>query len=209
MTTKVDQKKIVGYWYCAALVCSLLPFVVGVLIFFSWLASRQSELFLFGYFTILGGIILFPCGLAATFIFARKSRKYGQMNKTKVWAAILLLLLNFPIALVMARHVNYLYGEYHIVITNQSVSAIDRGILKDPSGSECLVPRIAPGSSYVVSCLFEGEGRVSYELNVNGQVLTDILLGYITSGIGGDAAHLTLKSDYSVIVKEERQEFRK
>ncbi len=139
-----------------------------------------------GSTTILWGLALFLIGFVSLAVYVRKAR-ITQIEKwrLKAFVAGSILLANFPVAATYIIVAIYLNGTYTIIVNNVSATAIDQLTLLDPVQSRYEFGPVAVNEQREEKFLFSGEGPVMYELSFDNYVRSDVLIGYISFGLGG------------------------
>jgi hypothetical protein len=87
----------------AATVCGAAPLAFGCLIFLIWVPSRSAALELGGLVNIFFGLCCVAIGsilLLAHLLSIRGPRRFSRFFKSS-WLALLLLFINFPVAIVI------------------------------------------------------------------------------------------------------------
>lgn len=188
-------------WHRIAFICGLLPFLAGTTIFAVWLLTRLDWLILAGYFTIIIGLLLFVGGLVSIFVATRKAKQQATPYKRKNLLILVVLLLNFPVAMGMASYALHLMTIYDVLIINELEKPIDQIVFTDPVGKNYPIYDVPPHSQTHHEFNFDGEGSVNYQIKSTTIEQSGILIGYITSSLGG---HVTVKisSDGTISVNE-------
>jgi hypothetical protein len=193
-------------WLKIARLCALFPLFTGVFIFGLWLLTYWDWLMLAGWFTVLGGLLLFLAGSIALLLYVRQSKKTQTPYARNTWKTGGLLLANFPVALAIMGYVGYLMFGYWITVANHSPQPVEV-TLTDPlfvPGPETLpFGTVAAGASETKRFQFKGEGSVKYIVRfADGHEQSDVLIGYVTGGSGGKAT-LTVEQDGTITAKED------
>ncbi len=172
--------------YRISLICGLVPLLTGTVVFIAWWVTRDSGLMAVGSTTILWGLALFLIGFVSLAVYVRKAR-ITQIEKwrLKAFVAGSILLANFPVAATYIIVAIYLNGTYTIIVNNVSATAIDQLTLLDPVQSRYEFGPVAVNEQREEKFLFSGEGPVMYELSFDNYVRSDVLIGYISFGLGG------------------------
>jgi hypothetical protein len=133
--------------YRVALLCALLPLSVGTLIFLTYLATESNALTAAGFFTLIGGVILFIVGAGCLLgygILEFRSRAMPRRQLAKrVAIAAVLLGIGFPVAWVYAAIGLEIESWYRITVVNASATPIDSFVLTAP-GVTLKMGSIAP-----------------------------------------------------------------
>jgi hypothetical protein len=77
-------------------ICGLVPLTVGTAVFAGFLVTQDSWLALPGYFTMVGGLVLFAVGVVLAVVSARHRGDWKRF-----FAALGIMLVNFPAAAAM------------------------------------------------------------------------------------------------------------
>jgi hypothetical protein len=189
-----------NHWFRVALLCALIPLVVGVAVFVGWVWTRALWLMISGYYVIVVGIVLFLAGLIALWNGVR-SAKQAQIRYGRPAAVTLALLIaNFPIAFVLSAYAFNLMTSNDIVFVNNSAEAARDIVLTDPSGAQYQVPNIAAHETRRKAIHFHGDGAVTYRMTIGTADMTGTLLGYTTDGVGS-RVHVEIAADRTIDVK--------
>ena len=180
-------------WHRVALTYGLLPLIVGIAVFSVWLLTRWDWLMFAGLYTIGIGLILFVGGLISLLIASRRARQQGIPYKQKNLLILGVLLINFPVALAMMFYAHHLMTIYDVLIINELGTPLNQIILTDPAGEHYAINDVAAHSQTHHEFHFGGEGSVSYEIKSAPIEQSGVLVGYITSGLGGQ---VTMRIDY-------------
>ena len=189
-------------WWRAALLCGLLPLVVGVAIFVAWYATRAPWLVDAGLFNIGAGLLVVCVGLLCLMAYvlrARASRTPGWKGRAAV--AVLVVLANFPAAAALVVLADHIASSYVVVVENRSSWAItDLVFLSD--GHTYAFGTVPTRSNREDAFRFPGERELRYSLSLNGQPRSDILDGYVAGW--GNKATLHISESGNVAVRHER-----
>jgi len=156
--------------------CALLPLFFGTLVFLGWYVTQQSIFWLFGIYTIIIGSILVLLGFVTLIIQAFRYQKSFWKQRL----AIIMLLLNFPVAILYMFLVVVVETRIELEIINQSQRTLDSIVIQDPVAKITLAP-IAPGQSVKTYFCPEGEGLLEIFVSSDTQKTEAIISGYITT----------------------------
>lgn len=193
-------------WYRYSLVCGLIPLLLGTATFFWWFITDLHDLFLVGYFVILGGIVLFLAGMVCVLVYVLKARRAQSRYKRAAVASVTVLLLNFFVCAGYILIAVRMTTTYIVIVTNDYREPIRDLVLKDPADGIYGISTVQPGAIAKACFRFKGEGAVTYAMTSRGSAQTGQLVGYVTSGYGG-TAKLSLSQDG--LVQTEDQSFRR
>jgi hypothetical protein len=169
-----------------AIYCALLPLVTGILIFAAWILSGWQWLMLAGLYTIVGGIVCFFVGCIVLNVHVvRAFRRAPQSRRSTKRAGTLvgiLLLSNFPIAILCAWTALSIDGAYLVTVVNTSGSPLDSFVLSGPGLSVELGP-LAPGDRARHLCRLNGDGGIDFSATLRGNAaFTGTVDGYVFGG---------------------------
>ncbi|HLP13779.1 MAG TPA: hypothetical protein VK177_17730 [Flavobacteriales bacterium] len=162
----------------AAGIIALVSFLGGTIIF-GWLYfSMNSEALFFGYIYVAFTVVL-NLGLLVVMLV----RSLGdEENKSKLQKRGLLILVNIPIMFIYLGLTVMLLNRLRITITNSTPKEITQ--VKLHGCEDLSVENIKPGDSKNVWVYIPGDCSVEIEYNINGQVKTDMVAGYVTQSMG-------------------------
>lgn len=181
--------------YKIAIVCGLLPLLVGTTTFVAWLATDIGELVVFGLFVFFVGLGVFLVGVIALRRFVTRAKKEGVAHVRYTAIAAAILLLNFPAAFAYMAIADSMETSFFVTIENEFSEPIRDLVFINSPGDNFPIADIDPGSKY--SHCFDflgdgGDGDVKFSMTVNDSTRTGFLLGYITPNMGVRAKmHLT------------------
>jgi hypothetical protein len=168
--------------------CGLLPIITGTLVFIAWWITRDPALGAVGVATIVWGLALFFVGCVSLVIYIRKAQIARFENwRFKALVAGLILIANFPLAAGYIAVAIYLDSVHTVSVENLSANTIDRVTFIDPRNSRYEFGSVAVDEHREEQFHFGGEGTVTYEVSSDGVVQSNVLIGYISAGMGGCA----------------------
>ncbi len=191
----------VTLWYRTAIVCGLVPMLLGTAIFAAWLFTDFNALGILGILFIYGGLALFAAGIVSLLIFVSRARKDGIAYRKPAILALAVLVVNFPLCAAYIS-IAFLMESAHVVtVVNRTGMPIETLALTDPVGRRFRVGTVGPGQVRRACLGFSGEGAVQFSLSVDGETRTGTLIGYLSDPLGSDAT-LHLSEDLSVQTRE-------
>lgn len=141
-----------------------------------------------GIITIYSGLALFVVGLISLILYMLKARAAGvEKWGRRAAAAGAILVSNFPAAVLFMSAAIYIMSTYTVIVENGSTYTLDRVALFDPAGSLHDFGSVAARERRERDFHFGGEGRVTYEISINGVKQSGILFGYISGSTAGRA----------------------
>ena len=174
--------------YRLSLICGVLPLVVGLTIFFLWLATGWSWLEKAGLYALLGGLVLFVMGIIALLIWFFKTNQPGLPRRPGVIVSAGVLLANFPVAAAIIWGVLVIQSTYYLTIKNNSTALLSE-VHFYGQGYDLHIGTILPNEKRKLKLHPEVSGESS--LNLKGKcgnnVFTNMVEGYFESGYGGKA----------------------
>jgi hypothetical protein len=185
-----------------ALACGGVPLVTGVLVLLAWLVTGQVWLVIAGLLTIVVGCVLVAVGSIAAAIHAVRNLRAGHLPRRRVLRdaglIVVLLLSNFPAALVcagIARRVDLLYV---VTVVNASGVTLDSFVISGPGVIADLGP-VGPGARASHACRFADDGELTFAASQPGSSFSGTIDGYVYSISGGDEV-VTVAGPGAVIV---------
>jgi len=150
-----------------------------------------------GIYDIIGGLVLFICGLGLLFVYGQKERKLRNGYPIKrVLIALGILLFNFPAAGLALYSAENIISTSTVTVINKSAFEVTDMVLRERDISYRF-PRIMSGQEVTEYFHFKYEGSVDYKLSLNGSVKEGIMLGYVTGGMG-ESATMVITSDGAI-----------
>ncbi|HEX5138280.1 MAG TPA: hypothetical protein VFY93_14995 [Planctomycetota bacterium] len=186
--------------YRAAIVCGLLPLVVGTSIFLLWVVTRWEWLMGAGLFALFFGLALFAVGVLALARYCWVALRMPEPPPRpwlKAALAAILLLSNFPAAGTIIWKVDDLCSRYTVVVRNGTGAAIE-DVRVSGGGCEAVFGAIAPGDEVRRSFLIQCDGTL--EIRAQGLARQPIS-GYVTNGLGGHTT-VTVHPDGTVTAED-------
>lgn len=188
-------------WYWIAQACGILPLITGTGIFTAWVLLHHDWLLYAGVLAVPGLLLLILLGFFAIGVFIRRARNGKQPYIGRSLLATLIILLNFPAGVGFAYLALEIKTTYVVTIENSSRQEINAIMIIDPSGKEFLAPALLPQEQAQHNLHFDGEGQVKFQYQFANTIKSDILFGYITSNMGGQA-HVIIDSSGGATVTE-------
>ena len=193
------MKKNIDIYYKAAINLGRVPIIIGTIIFLLWLITHEFLLNLAGAITIFLGFFSVCLGLISLSIYIYKSKVNSIKNsKAKIFKAIAILLINFPLALSFIMISSYIDSTFTIIIDNQSNRTIKNIHVSEFNHVNDL-PNVLAHTKVNHDLHFQSEGEINYSLSIDDIKHTGILFGYITSGVHGEA-QITINNFIQVTV---------
>ena len=141
-----------------------------------------------GLVVIFAGIAMFGLGLVALCAYFFKGRKAGLETRKLVESCILTLMLlfsNFPVALACTWVANHEMSAYHLTFKNDSSEPVEDILVTWPGGSHPVAVPLHSLESVQFKIRVTGEGAIEYTSMQGGESCEGVLVGYVTSGLGG------------------------
>jgi len=155
-----------------------------------------------GLINIVAGLVMFLAGVI--FLSMRSTRvMFGDAAVRRKFLAIrklawVLLIANFPAAMLITRSVIIVMTRYTVTVANESSSLIESFIVSGP-GIEVELAPVPTNGTVTKHLRFSGDGSLDFEIRV-GQMKTNGLIdGYVTPNLGG-ANTVRFKADKSIEV---------
>ena len=183
--------------------CALLPMSVGTGAFVGWLATNSDFFAATGFFTILGGCLLFLVGCA---LVIGHAWRLWQMRDTTTRRQVLLaslggllLISNFPLCGLYLS----LVDRTTVQVMNASSQPVTGVLLKTGTGESWPFGTIPPGAQVTRRLLpLSGKGGWTVTATQNGKLLSQ--LSDVGDDdfpvIGGGTAKVTINPDGTVDV---------
>lgn len=173
-----------------ALLCGLLPLLVGVSLFVLWLITRWDWLMVGGFLTLYGGLASFLIGAIALTRYCWAACRSANPPRRKWIPAALacaaLLLSNFPTAGGIIAGVIAIKTCYSVIVHNASQHAL-RDVRVCGGGCDADLGTIPPGGLARRSFWIQRDGELEF-LAVSGSTTRHMIIdGYVTNGMGGRA----------------------
>ena len=174
--------------YRFSLVCGALPLVVGLVIFFLWLATGWRWLELAGFYTLFGGLLFFVAGVIALLIWSVGTNQSGLPRRHGTIVSAGVLLANFPVAAGIVWSVIAIESTYHLTIKNNSTVSLS-AVHFFGQGYDLNIGKIPPGEKLKLKLhpAVTGESSLVLYGNCGNNSFTNIVEGYYEAGYGGKA----------------------
>ena len=171
-----------------AILSGATPLLTGVLIYGSWRLTQAEWLMSAGLINIVAGLAMFLAGVIC--LSMRSTRVVvGDVATRRRFSAIrklawVMLIANFPAALLIVHSVIVIKTRYTVTVVNESKTPIDSFMVIGPSVRVELAPIPANGK-VTKHFRFSGEGSLEFETRVGQMKTNDLIDGYVTSNLGG------------------------
>ena len=177
-------------WLRFAVACGALPLLIGVAALFVFLGSEVEPGAMKGWvqagvWILLGGLVLFCAGLVSLGIYLLKGRQGGIPGNELAQNAIMtfiLLLANFPAAVVCLGVAGDSFNRVKIYLVNESTEVIEGLNITWPGGEE-RVGDLKPRASAEISFVVSGDGEVKFTARHGGDPCEGDLIGYVTTNM--------------------------
>jgi hypothetical protein len=187
--------------YKFSLACGAIPLVLGLIIFITWLELRWKWLEMAGLFTLFVGILLFVCGSVALASFLVKELK-SATPRQHIWRSMIfpsaLLLINFPVAGAIIHTVIDVETSYYLTIQNHADASLS-DIHIFGGGCNLKLRSVPPKTKSITKIYFSKDDSLTLEAKLGSASITNIVEGYVTSGLGG-VAIVSVEADGQVTV---------
>jgi hypothetical protein len=151
--------------YRVSVICGAIPLIVGGTVFLLFWLTRSSLFATLGFFTVLGGVLLFGVGAISLAVFSFQVWRAGRdsFRRWRGWIGLALVLLcsNFPAAVACIEVGTDLMSTIYITVQNSGTTTIDSFEITWPGGVQEVGP-IAPGASASTSFVDRIEGDVNF-----------------------------------------------
>lgn len=177
--------------------------MIGITIFFFWVAFRSDWLVLAGMINIYAGLVLFLIGVISLTVYFNKTRNIDSQNHIRnSFISLAILLSNFPVAALIIGEVNRIESTSVVIIENRSNIAISNFTLtEDSHNTKYKLKAIAPNQTGKIEFSAYSDCSVSYSFELNGKLFKGVAFGYLTNGMGGQST-IIVTEDNNVFVNE-------
>ena len=176
------------FGYPIALICALLPMLIGTGAFVGWYLAGDEAFMFLGLFTIFGGVILFLCGLICLILYSVGETAHQTMTRRRfagrITLSAFLLLFNFPLAAFYMGFVDSI--AIVVEVRNQGSKPMRAAQLVAPH--EVIVPigDVAPGQAVRGRIGATGDGELALQwTDATGAPRQVSISGYVTNGDSG------------------------
>lgn len=171
-----------------ALLCGLLPLLVGLSLFVLWIITRWDWLVVGGFVTLYGGLVSVLIGAIALARYCWAAARIADPPRRN-WvpsalACAALLLSNFPAAGGMIAAVIAIETRYSVVVHNASKQAISN-VRVYGGGCEAKFGTIPPGGLARRSLWIQHDGELEFAAVGSSTTHCMTIDGYVTNGMGG------------------------
>jgi len=190
-----------AYW--VALLCGVIPLVVGASIFMLWLITRWDGLMTAGIYTLYGGVAVFSVGILALARYYWLAVRTPSIPRRQLWRSTLacvgLLALNFPVAGGIIAAVITIETRYTVVVYNASPRPLE-SVRIFGGGSDESLGSIPLGGTARQSFWIQHDGELKFHALSGTTTHTKTINGYVTNGMGGHTT-VTVHSDDTISVR--------
>lgn len=188
----------------SAILCGALPLLFGILIYAFWRMTRSDWLMTAGMINIAFGLVMSLGGAACLSMRSANGSSDDAVVRRKISMvrklAWMLLIANFPAALLIIASVIDVKSRYEITVTNGSSNRIESFTVSGPGVSVEFAP-IPVGGSITKRLRFSADGSLDFQTRA-GQVRTNgVIDGYVTPNLGA-AKEVRIKPDGGIELKE-------
>lgn len=181
-TPRVVAPLILYQW---AMVCGLVPAVVGICMLMGYAATDNQAFAGLGFLVLVSGGVMVLAGLILATIYlslAAKATDDRDESLKRGRKARMILLLNIPLAIVCScGGISLVFSpKVKFELTNTGTSAIESGSI-DVGGETHTFGRIAVGETIKKTCRIGGAGKMTLTVMRNGKPMTDELASYVDS----------------------------
>ncbi len=160
---------------------------IGVAAFSIWYFTRSGILVVVGIYTIHLGVACVIAGLISLLIYEYKCLKASNKSDAKKGAfPLIVLLLNFPLAVLVVSASLNLMAWYTVTVVNETGSDVNNISFVGP-GVEVATGLVKSQESRPVIMRFKhAGGLIRYHVSFNEREVDGIVAGYVTKHMGGD-----------------------
>ncbi len=175
--------------YRSSIFFGVAPLIIGTCVFALWYFTKVDMLVLVGIYTIIGGLIsvLVAAFCLAIYIYQEMRRKTSA--KTLFQKGLLsggVIVVNFPLAFILAFTAITMITSYSLTIRNDSSSTVSKIAITAP-GVNRIVERVWPNDEATQRFKFKSDGVLQFSATQNENEFGGIIEGYVTSGMGGES----------------------
>jgi hypothetical protein len=188
--------------YRVALICGVIPLLIGVPMFLLWLITRWDWLIMAGIFTLYGGVAIFLIDAIALARFCGLAFRTPELPRRRLWLSTLgcaaLLLSNFAVAGGITASVIAIETRYTVTVHNASQQPLS-GVRVFGGGCEADFGTIPPGGIVRRSFWIQHDGELGFRAVSGATTHTKTIDGYVTNGMGGQTT-VTINPDGTISV---------
>ena len=185
-----------------ALICGVLPLLVGVSLFLVWLITRWDWLMMAGIITLYAGVAVFFIGAIALVRFCWLAFRTPDLPRRRLWLSTLgcaaLLLLNFPVAGGITASAISIVTRYTVIVKNTSQQPFSN-VLVFGGGCKADFGTIPPGGVVQRSFWIQHDGELALSAVSGSTTHSKIIDGYVTNS-SGSRTTVTINSDGTILV---------
>jgi len=186
--------------------CWGIPLALAFISFFGYWISRSDFFLTTGMVTLLIGFTLACTGLIIISIFRFKNRKADQdllpLIKKGIFLPRLLLILNFPTAILFIIFGTYLHSLIYLHISNESSQNIDQLVISSVHNSKVL-GSLKTGASITTYFSPRVEGEVLISVRSNKSEKTAKVTGYASGSF--DDSKVVIKDELNISILKLRK----
>jgi len=196
-------------WLRVAIACGVLPLVVGVVSLIVFLGLEMSWDAIGGWvhagvWILMGGLALLLLGFVTLGVYLVTGRRRGVPGRDLAQNALmtlLLLVVNFPVALACVWIAADSVTVYSLTFKNDSSEPVEDLLVTWPGGSDQVTGALHSRESVQFNIRVTGEGPIEYTSVQGGEACGGVVSGYVTTNLGG-AAEVTFTGDCEFTVIE-------
>ena len=194
----------------STLTIALVPIFLGILIYGYWLheyfnnfniSPREGIIPTVGFALLVIAVPANILGFIFLYIPWKKNKaeiRGSSSLKRKYFGLFALLSLNYFVAGGILYNYSWLNSTVSIEFTNDYSEPLKDLMVVLPNGDGIHVNYVKPGHTSSIRVFNKGEGAVEFiAINGEDQKAREVVLGYVTSNMGG-RAKVTLKEDFSL-----------
>ncbi len=175
---------------------------IGVAAFATWYFTRLGFLMLVGIFTIYLGVVCVIAGLIALLVYEYRCLRAGDKPDAKKGVfPLVVMLLNFPLAILIVSVSLNLMARYTVTVVNETGFDVNNISFVGPDIEVDTGP-VKSQKSRTVTMRFETAGSLRYHGSFNAQEVDGIVAAYVAKNRGGNTL-LIIRED-SIEIKRRK-----
>lgn len=175
--------------YRVALACGGGPLAVGCLIFLLWLVTRDFDLVFFGFLLIFPLLAIIGAGVIAWIAYLVLTLVYPTARGVRNWIhtleALLLLVVNFPVAFGMMLATVMLTNDLRVTVRNESSEPLEQVTVSSVMHDR-VADAIPPGGRETLLVPLDREGPITLRYEAGTTTHEAVVEGYAHSYSGLD-----------------------
>jgi len=190
--------------YRSSIFFGVAPLIIGTCVFALWYLTKVDVLILVGVYTIIGGLISVLVAAICLAIYLYRETQRKTSAKTLFKKGLLsggVIIVNFPLAFILAFTAITIITSYSLTIRNNSSSTVSRITITAPGVSR-IIEGVRPNEESTQKFKFKSDGVLRFSATHNENEFSGIIEGYVTSNMGGEPVLIIKDNGKYEVIKD-------